>query len=106
MNGVMVLAMIDVATPAEQPRWNQRVFAKNPVMRWSLQASVLLVTLVTFPALFARQWADERFVMYMPESLVGARPWELVSTVYNEIPSYIEAGVFRFLRQELQPCER
>lgn len=64
-------------------------------MRWSIQASVLISAIVTLPALFARQWADERFLMYMPEHLVGSRPWQLVGQVVDEIPAYLDTGVFR-----------
>jgi hypothetical protein len=64
-------------------------------MRWSIQVSVVLSAIVTLPALVARQWADERFVMYMPEHLVGSRPWQLVGQVIEEIPLYLERGVFR-----------
>lgn len=64
-------------------------------MRWSIQVSVLLSALVTLPALVARPWADERFVLYMPESLVGSRPWQFVGQVVDEIPAYLDSGVFR-----------
>jgi hypothetical protein len=64
-------------------------------MRWSIQLSVVLSAIVALPALVARQWADERFVMYMPEHLVGSRPWQLVGQVIDEIPAYLDTGVFR-----------
>jgi hypothetical protein len=75
--------------------WKRRLFAANPVMRWSIQVSVVLSVVVSLPALIARPWADERFVMYMPESLAGARPWQLVGQVIDEIPAYLDTGVFR-----------
>ncbi len=74
----------------------RRIFLPNsPVMRWSIQMSVVLSALVTLPALVARPWADERFMLYMPESLVGSRPWQLVGQVIDEIPAYLDSGVFR-----------
>lgn len=73
-------------------RW---LFPDNPIMRWAIQVSVAVSALVTLPALVARPWADERFMLYMPESLVGSRPWQLVGRVIDEIPIYLDAGVFR-----------
>jgi hypothetical protein len=75
--------------------WQRRFFKTNPVVRFSIQVSVVLSAIVSFPALFARQWADERFIMYMPEHLVGSRPWSLVQQVIDEIPAYLDTGVFR-----------
>jgi len=34
-------------------------------------------------------------MLYMPESLVGSRPWQLVGQVIDEIPAYLDTGVFR-----------
>ncbi|MDJ0663230.1 MAG: hypothetical protein QNJ75_01640 [Acidimicrobiia bacterium] len=75
--------------------WRRRFFRSNPVVRFTIQASVALSVIVAAPALVARQWADERFVMYMPEHLVGSRPWELFKIVVDEIPGYLDTGVFR-----------
>ncbi len=33
--------------------------------------------------------------MYLPEHLVGSRPWQLLGQVVDEIPTYLETGVFR-----------
>ena len=87
--------MTDTAGTTDQSLWRRRLFPKNPVMRFSIQVSVVLSVIVSLPALVARPWADERFVMYMPESLVGARPWQLVNQVIDEIPGYLDTGVFR-----------
>jgi len=75
--------------------WRRRFFKNNPVVRFSIQASVVLSAVVAFPALFARQWADERYMMYMPEHLRGSQPWMLLDQVVDEIPTYLENGVFR-----------
>jgi hypothetical protein len=87
--------MADTAGTTDQSLWRRRLFRKNPVMRFSLQVSVILSVIVSLPALVARPWADERFVMYMPESLAGSRPWQLVGQVIDEIPGYLDNGVFR-----------
>ena len=80
---------------ADQSLWRRYFFKTNPVVRFSIQTAVVLSTLVTLPALAARQWADERFVMYLPEHFAGARPWLLVDRVIEEIPDYLDTGVFR-----------
>ncbi|MCP4964100.1 MAG: hypothetical protein GY926_02575 [bacterium] len=54
-----------------------------------------LAALVASPALFARPWADERFVMYMPEALVGGNPLLLWDQVMREVTAFIDVGVFR-----------
>lgn len=64
-------------------------------MRWSIGISVALCTIVSFPALFARFWADERFIIYTPESIAGPRPWKLLGQAVHEIPGYLDTGVFR-----------
>lgn len=84
-----------------QSLWRRRLFPGNPVLRWSIQMAVMLSVLVSLPALVARQWADERFVMYMPESLAGSRLWRLVGQVIDEIPAYLDTGVFRPLSRLL-----
>ncbi len=73
--------MTDTEKAAEQSLWRRRLLPTNPVMRFSVQVSVILSAIVSLPALVARPWADERFVMYMPESLAGSRPWQLVGQV-------------------------
>ena len=80
---------------ADQSLWRRYFFKTNPVVRFSIQTAVVLSTLVTLPALAARQWADERFVMYLPEHFAGAKPWLLVNRVIEEIPDYLDTGVFR-----------
>lgn len=87
--------MRDTAPSPESSLWRRRFFASNPVMRFSIQVAVALSVIVSLPALVTRQWADERFVMYMPEHLVGSRPWNLVGQVIDEIPAYLDTGVFR-----------
>jgi hypothetical protein len=87
--------MTDTQEAAEQSLWRRRLFPANPVMRFSVQVSVILSVIVSLPALVARPWADERFLMYMPESLAGSRPWNLVGQAIDEIPSYLDTGVFR-----------
>ena len=87
--------MTSTETSAGRRLWRQWLFPAKPLLRLAVQASILLTTVVALPALVARQWADERFVMYLPESLVGPRPWQLVGQVIDEIPSYLQAGVFR-----------
>ncbi len=78
-----------------QSLWRRRFFKSNPVVRFSIQVSVILSAIVALPALVARQWADERFIMYMPEHVAGSRPWQLVGRVIDEIPGYLDLGVFR-----------
>ncbi len=78
-----------------QSLWRRRFFKSNPVVRFSIQVSVILSAIVALPALVARQWADERFIMYMPEHVAGSRPWNLVGRVIDEIPGYLDLGVFR-----------
>ncbi len=78
-----------------QSLWRRRFFKSNPVVRFSIQVSVILSAIVALPALVARQWADERYVMYMPDFLRGSRPWMLIDQVIDEIPLYLENGVFR-----------
>lgn len=87
--------MTDTEIPAAPSLWRRRLFRKNHVMRFSVQVSIILSVIVSLPALVARFWADERFVMYMPESLAGSRPWSLVGQVIDEIPAYLDSGVFR-----------
>ena len=87
--------MTDTQNTAAGSVWRRRLFPENPVMRFSIQVSVILSVIVSLPALVARPWADERFVMYMPESLAGSRPWNLVGQVIDEIPAYLDTGVFR-----------
>lgn len=87
--------MTDTEISAAPSLWRRRLFLKNHVMRFSVQVSVILSIIVSLPALVARPWADERFVMYMPESLAGSRPWTLVGQVIDEIPAYLDTGVFR-----------
>jgi hypothetical protein len=64
-------------------------------MRRSLLTGTVLASLVALPALFARPWADERFVMYMPEKLVGGNPFLLWNQVMREVTAFIDVGVFR-----------
>lgn len=64
-------------------------------IRRPLVTGTLLAALVALPALFARPWADERFVMYMPEALVGGNPLALWSRVMREVTAFIDIGVFR-----------
>lgn len=65
-------------------------------IRRPLAIGTVLCALVALPALFARPWADERFVMYMPEKLVGGNPFLLVRQVISETSAWtVEAGVFR-----------
>ncbi len=87
--------MAETSTTTDPSLWQRRFFKHNPVARFSIQVSVALSVLVSLPALVARQWADERFVMYMPEHLAGSRPWKLVGQVIDEIPAYLDTGVFR-----------
>lgn len=65
----------------------------------SLRAAALwgtaLASLVALPALSARPWADERFILYWPEKIAGARPWRLLSQAIREIPAYLDTGNFR-----------
>lgn len=65
----------------------------NP--RRTVLIGTLLASLVALPALVARPWADERFVLYMPEKLVGGNPFLLVSQVIREVPMYLDMGVYR-----------
>lgn len=78
--------------PPGRGRWP---LSANPVMRWAIWMSVATSAVVALPALVTRQWADERFILYMPESLAGSHPWRLVSQVIDEIPAYLDTGVFR-----------
>ena len=64
-------------------------------IRRLLPIGTVLASLVALPALFARPWADERFVMYMPESLVGGNPLLLWDQVMREVTAFIDVGVFR-----------
>lgn len=65
------------------------------MMRWSVRMGVVISAVVALPALVTRQWADERFYLYLPESLVGSHPWRLIPQVIDEIPLYLDLGVFR-----------
>jgi len=87
--------MRDSNAAGDMSLWRRRFFSSNPVVRFAIQAAVALSALVAAPALVARQWADERFMMYLPEHLVGSRPWELFKLVVDEIPGYLDTGVFR-----------
>ena len=93
--------MIDSNETTDHSLWRPRFFRTNPVVRFAIQAGVTLSVIVTLPALVARQWADERFVMYMPEHLGGSRPWTLVGQSIDEIPAYLDTGVFRPLSRLL-----
>lgn len=64
-------------------------------LRRPLTIGTALAVLVTLPALVARPWADERFLMYMPEALVGANPLLLWDQVMREVTAFIDVGVFR-----------
>jgi hypothetical protein len=64
-------------------------------IRRPLVIGTVLSALVALPALFARPWADERFVMYMPEKLVGGNPLLLWDQVMREVTAFIDVGVFR-----------
>ena len=64
-------------------------------IRRYLVTGTVLSALVALPTLFARPWADERFVMYMPESLVGGNPLLLWDQVMREVTAFIDVGVFR-----------
>ena len=87
--------MVEANAAEGMSLWRRRFFGSNPVVRFAVQAAVALSAIVAAPALVARQWADERFMMYMPEHLVGSRPWELFKLVVDEIPGYLDTGVFR-----------
>jgi hypothetical protein len=87
--------MRDSNAAGDTSLWRRRFFKSNPVVRFAIQAAVALSALVAAPALITRQWADERFMMYLPEHLVGSRPWELFRIVVDEIPGYLDTGVFR-----------
>ena len=56
-----------------------------------------LALVVALPALFARPWADERVYVYWPEQIAGRNPLLLLVRVLEEIPGYLQLGVFRWL---------
>jgi hypothetical protein len=59
-----------------------------------IKATGLALT-VALPALFARPWADERTYLYRSEALAGSNPLRLVARAIDEVPGYLQLGVFR-----------
>jgi hypothetical protein len=87
---------ISVSATAEPPSLATLDSVMHPrINRRLVVIGTALAALVAFPALFARPWADERFVMYMPEALVGGNPFLLWDQVMREITAFIDVGVFR-----------
>lgn len=70
--------------------------SRSQVVRWVTTATGLAL-LVALPALFARPFADDRVYLYWSEEIAGNNPALLLVRVFEEIPGYLELGVFRWL---------
>ncbi len=68
---------------------------KDILARVEIKFSLFFSTLVGLPFFFTRPWADDVFMLYLPEYHAGNSPLRLVHMVIKEIPGYIAMGVFR-----------
>lgn len=63
--------------------------------RREIKISLVLSFLVGLPSFFIRPFADDVFMLYLPEHFAGSHPMWILFRVIEEIPGYIQLGVFR-----------